>query len=75
MESIKNDKNKVNTKEEDEFGELAYGILEIMVDGYGFLRPKNYTQESRDIYISQSQIRRFNLKNGDEIVGDRKSVV
>ena len=45
MESIKNDKNKVNTKEEDELGELASGILEIMVDGYGFLRPKNYTQE------------------------------
>ena len=41
MESIKNDKNKVNTKEEDELGELASGILEIMVDGYGFLRPKN----------------------------------
>ena len=73
MESIKNDKNKVNTKEEDELGELASGILEIMVDGYGFLRPKNYTQESRDIYISQSQIRRFNLKNGDEIVGHARN--
>ena len=73
MESIKNDKIKVNTKEEDELGELASGILEIMVDGYGFLRPKNYTQESRDIYISQSQIRRFNLKNGDEIVGHARN--
>ncbi len=45
------------------------GILDIMSDGYGFLRADNYLQGPKDIYISQSQIRRFNLKEGDKVSG------
>jgi len=45
------------------------GILEIMNDGYGFLRQDTLLPSSADIYISQSQIHRFGLRNGDMVVG------
>ncbi|NGQ95534.1 transcription termination factor Rho [Brevibacillus sp. SYP-B805] len=45
------------------------GVLEILPEGYGFLRPINYLPSSEDIYISQSQIRRFDLRNGDLVSG------
>lgn len=47
------------------------GILEIFYDdgGYGFLRPLNYSQSKEDIYVSASQIKRFGLRNGDEVIG------
>ena len=45
------------------------GILEILGDGYGFLRMDNYLPGSKDIYVSPSQIRRFNLKTGDRVKG------
>lgn len=45
------------------------GILEVLPDGYGFLRGHNYLSGTRDIYVSPSQIRRFNMKTGDKIVG------
>lgn len=45
------------------------GILDILEEGYGFLRPINYLPSSEDIYISASQIRRFELKNGDKVSG------
>ena len=46
------------------------GILEILENNsFGFLRCKNYLTSNEDIYVSPSQIRRFNLKTGDEIVG------
>ena len=41
-----------------------------MTDGFGFLRMENYMSGKNDIYVSPTQIRRFNLKTGDEIVGD-----
>jgi transcription termination factor Rho len=47
----------------------AEGILEILPDGYGFLRTENYMPGNRDVYISQSQIRRFSLKTGDLVSG------
>lgn len=50
-------------------GEESEGILEIMADGYGFLRTENFEQGDNDIYISQSQIRRFNLRTGDNVKG------
>ena len=46
------------------------GILEIISDGYGFLRAENFLRGSSDIYISQSQIKRFNLKTGDCVKGN-----
>lgn len=45
------------------------GVLDIMPEGYGFLRPINYLPSSEDIYISQSQIRRFDLRMGDVVSG------
>lgn len=48
--------------------EEVSGILEVMQDGHGFLRPK-YTPSDRDVYISSSQIRRFNLRAGDFVEG------
>ena len=47
----------------------AQGILEIMQDGYGFLRSDNYLSGESDIYMSPSQIRRFNMKTGDLVTG------
>ena len=46
------------------------GVLDVMSDGFGFLRMENYMSGKDDIYVSPTQIRRFNLKTGDEIVGD-----
>lgn len=45
------------------------GVLEILPEGYGFLRPINYLPSSEDIYISASQIRRFDLRTGDLVSG------
>lgn len=50
-------------------GELANGILEVMSDGYGFIRSANYLPGDKDIYVSPVQIRRFGLKKGDIIGG------
>ena len=46
------------------------GVLDVMSDGFGFLRVRNYMPGREDIYVSPVQIRRFKLKTGDEIVGD-----
>ena len=51
-------------------GERANGILEVLQDGYGFIRCANYLPGENDIYVSPSQIRRFNLKTGDMIQGN-----
>jgi len=48
---------------------IAEGILEVHTDGYGFLRRDNYLSSDDDIYISPSQIRRFNMQTGDKITG------
>jgi len=49
--------------------ETAVGILEILPDGFGFLRVNNFLPSSGDIYISPTQIRRFNLRTGDLVCG------
>ena len=48
---------------------IAEGILEVMPDGYGFLRGENYLSSDKDVYISMVQIRRFRLDTGDIIKG------
>jgi transcription termination factor Rho len=45
------------------------GILDVLPDGFGFLRTGGYSQSKGDVYVSTSQIKRFNLRRGDEIVG------
>ena len=49
--------------------QIVEGILEVMPDGYGFLRGKNYLSSPKDVYISPVQIRRFKLDKGDKIKG------
>ena len=51
----------------------ASGVLEIMNDGYGFLRPFAYTPSHEDIYVSPSQIRKFDLRTGDRVSGQVRS--
>ncbi len=51
-------------------GAKANGILEVMPDNYGFIRCENYLPGENDVYVSPSQIRRFNLKTGDILVGN-----
>jgi transcription termination factor Rho len=48
---------------------FASGVLDIMQDGYGFLRPINYLPSNEDIYVSPSQIRRFSMHTGDYVAG------
>ena len=53
-------------------GEEANGILEVMPDGYGFIRSANYLPGDNDVYVAPSQIRRFGLKTGDILVGNKR---
>ncbi len=59
-------------KEALDSGQVADGILEVMADGYGFIRSENYLPGDNDVYVAPSQIRRFNLKTGDIIVGNTR---
>lgn len=62
--------NKKNDLSSLDSGNVANGILEVMPDGYGFIRCENYLPGENDVYVSPSQIRRFNLKTGDILVGN-----
>ena len=53
-------------------GEEASGILEVLSDGYGFIRSDNYLPGENDVYVAPSQIRRFGLKTGDIIRGNTR---
>nr|WP_312985659.1 transcription termination factor Rho [Clostridioides sp.] len=57
--------DEFNTSKEDE----VVGVLEILQDGFGFLRGSNYLSTEEDVYVSPSQIRRFNMKTGDKVKG------
>lgn len=68
--------NKINSmlyaddkKNLDRFKNSQTGILDLNSDGFGFLRMQNYTSGDNDIYVAPNQIRRFNLRTGDKIVG------
>lgn len=53
-------------------GVEANGILEVMSEGFGFIRCENYLPGDNDVYVAPSQIRRFNLKTGDIVRGNRR---
>ncbi|GFI43745.1 MAG: transcription termination factor Rho [Dorea sp.] len=53
-------------------GITAHGILEVLPDGYGFIRSANYLPGENDVYVSPSQIRKFNLKTGDILEGNTR---
>ena len=54
------------TNEDDD---IVEGILEVLPDGYGFLRGENYLSSNKDVYISPIQIKRFRLSTGDKVKG------
>lgn len=70
------DEDRVSSFRDDyaalDSGEEASGILEVMSEGFGFIRCENYMPGDHDIYVAPSQIRRFNLKTGDIIKGNTK---
>ncbi len=53
-------------------GQTIQGILEVMADGFGFIRSDHYLPGENDVYVSPSQIRRFGLKTGDIVAGNTK---
>ncbi|MDO4734899.1 MAG: Rho termination factor N-terminal domain-containing protein, partial [Lachnospiraceae bacterium] len=59
----KEEENKLDS------GKVANGILEVLPDGYGFIRCENYMPGENDVYVSPSQIKRFGLKTGDILLG------
>ena len=61
--------NVQQTTEKIESDDPVEGVLEVLPDGYGFLRSDNYLSGPRDVYVSPSQIRRFGLKTGDKLRG------
>ena len=73
------EENRPNTLEDDntycvstEGDEITEGVLELLPDGYGFLRGDNYLPSQKDVYISPIQIRRFRLDTGDRIKGIKR---
>ena len=67
-EQIANEeKQKVQPKKRERPADAVEvkGVLDVMTDGFGFLRMENYMSGKNDIYVSPTQIRRFNLKTGD----------
>ncbi len=62
--------DKINDEiEKNNEADLVEGVLEIMPDGFGFMRFHNFLSSELDVYVSPSQIRKFNLKTGDKIQG------
>ena len=68
QKSDRRDKNGARQPERQDREEVE-GVLEVTENGYGFLRFHNFLTSEKDIYVSQTQIRRFNLKTGDKIFG------
>lgn len=70
-EEMKEKKEETDIEQLDS-GHTANGILEVMQDGFGFIRCENYLPGENDVYVSPSQIRRFGLKTGDIIMGNTR---
>ena len=67
VNNLSNDSSAYKITNADD--EIVEGILEVLPDGYGFLRGENYLSSPKDVYISPVQIRRFRLDKGDKIKG------
>ncbi|WMC93373.1 transcription termination factor Rho [Kineothrix sp. MB12-C1] len=76
--ALENNRQAAGRSEDEKFpsdldsGIMAHGILEVMPDGYGFIRCENYLPGENDVYVAPSQIRRFNLKTGDILEGNTR---
>jgi len=77
QEEIENDFKEVVTEEgyklTNQGDEVVEGILEVLPDGYGFLRGENYLPTQKDVYVSPVQIKRFRLDTGDKIRGIKRT--
>jgi len=71
-EEFRKEKSDNMNIEQLDSGITAQGILEVLADGYGFIRCENYLPGENDVYVSPSQIRRFGLKTGDIISGNTR---
>ena len=69
VESTDESDNESGYKLTNADDEIVEGVLEVLPDGYGFLRGENYLSTAKDVYISPVQIRRFKLDNGDKVKG------
>ena len=70
-EELKEKKAETDIEQLDS-GHTANGILEVMQDGFGFIRSDNYLPGENDVYVSPAQIRRFGLKTGDILTGNTR---
>ena len=70
-EEMKEKKEPTDIEQLDS-GKTANGILEVLPDGFGFIRSDNYLPGENDVYVSPSQIRRFGLKTGDILMGNTR---
>ncbi|MBR2754914.1 MAG: transcription termination factor Rho [Lachnospiraceae bacterium] len=70
-EKTREEETGISKEEEKKLdsGIVAHGILEVLPDGYGFIRCENYLPGDNDVYVSPSQIKRFSLKTGDILKG------
>lgn len=68
-EILKAQENKTLKANENDFSSHVEGILEVLEDGYGFVRSDNYLSGPNDVFVSPTFIRKFNLKTGDWILG------
>lgn len=73
LEEQKVEENEVEYKLTSEDDEYVEGILELLPDGYGFLRGNNYLSTNKDVYVSPVQIRRFKLDTGDMVKGIKRT--
>lgn len=73
LENQKEEARKEQEEKKLEQDETAFGILEVLPDGFGFIRSENYLPGENDIYVSHSQIRRFRLKTGDFLIGKKRA--
>ena len=73
-EEVKNEKSKEGTTDIEQLdsGITVSGVIEVMPDGYGFIRSNHYLPGENDVYVSPSQIRRFGLKTGDILEGNTR---
>ena len=72
IKGIKDEKADEKFPSELDSGIPAKGILEVMADGFGFIRCENFLPGENDVYVAPSQIRRFNLKTGDIVEGNTR---
>ena len=72
-EKVAESSSEVDYKVNSEGDEYVEGILEVLPDGYGFLRGENYLSTNKDVYVSPVQLKRFKLDTGDKIKGIKRT--